>query len=58
MECPICRGNSKIEDSVNNRDHVVRYRLCQCCDHRWKTIEVDADMLINLKKEECKYVED
>lgn len=42
---------------MNCGDHVVRHRICSVCDHWWKTVEVDSDMLINLKKEECDYVE-
>lgn len=51
MICPLCGGKTKIDESQAYIDHVVRFRKCQKCRFRFKTLEMDDDLYYNLRKE-------
>lgn len=38
MNCPVCGGKMRVY-SVRNGFPVVRYRKCEKCGHREKTVE-------------------
>lgn len=51
MTCPICGGKTRIDESHAYTDHVTRFRKCQKCKFRFKTLEMDDDLYYNLRKE-------
>lgn len=51
MTCPVCGGRTKVVDTRNCTDHIVRYRACRECEQRFCTIEVDVDMYYKQRKE-------
>ena len=48
MTCPNCGEDTRVVDSRPNDDDVIRWRKCVACKYRFKTVEVDADLLKNL----------
>lgn len=51
MACPICRNaNSTYGSSKVSTDGamILRYRKCKTCGEQWQTVELDADMFIDL----------
>lgn len=51
MNCPMCNRGTRVIDSRPQSDHTLRVRKCLECNYRFNTVEVDEDMLRNLKKE-------
>lgn len=51
MTCPICGGKTKVVESKSYHDHMIRFRKCQKCRFRFRTIEMDDDLYNNLHKE-------
>jgi len=49
MTCPVCGGDTKINDSRSSGERLRRRRECLKCGHRFTTIEVDADYLEKLE---------
>lgn len=45
MNCPVCEGATTVIDSRPEADCVNRRRRCLSCDYRFRTVEVDMDML-------------
>lgn len=45
MNCPVCEGATAVIDSRPESDSVNRRRRCLSCDYRFRTVEVDMDML-------------
>lgn len=41
MTCPICGGDTEVTHTLNNIDHVTRYRRCVDCKFTFRTIETD-----------------
>ena len=56
MKCEACGGESAVVDSrkssVNNAIH--RRRKCRICSRRWATIEMPADVIKYIFKEDKK----
>lgn len=48
MTCPNCGESTEVYCTRTNDDDVIRYRRCTVCKYRFKTVEVDADLLKNL----------
>lgn len=48
MVCPVCGEDTRVVDSRPNDEDVLRWRKCTVCKYRFKTVEVDADLLKNL----------
>lgn len=44
MTCPICNGNSKVTNTYDYIDHVIRYRKCLECGYAFHTVEIDKDI--------------
>lgn len=51
MTCPICGSKTKVVNVMSHFDHVIRFRKCQKCRFRFRTIEMDDDLYNNLNKE-------
>jgi transcriptional regulator NrdR family protein len=51
MTCPLCGSKTRIDESHAYTDHVVRFRKCQKCKFRFRTLEMDDDLYYNLRKE-------
>ena len=45
MNCPLCGGGTAVCDSRPEADSVNRRRRCLSCDYKFRTVEVDMDML-------------
>ena len=45
MKCPVCGGATGIYNSRPEVDCVRRSRKCYDCSFRFRTLEVDVDML-------------
>lgn len=54
MTCPVCNGMTKVSETRNRTDHILRYRLCRDCGHRFPTIEIDEDMFKHPAKSDQK----
>ena len=50
MTCPLCNCDSEITRTVTHDDYTERERKCKACSYKWKTVEVDADMLMKGSK--------
>ena len=49
LSCPNCGdGNTKVLDSRPSADRIQRRRRCLCCQYRWTTYEIDADVYRHL----------
>ena len=57
MTCPICGGDTVVTHTLNNVDHITRYRKCVDCKFTFRTIETD-DIPPVIQKGKTKYVED
>lgn len=44
MTCPKCFENTKVIDSRNENDSVMRRRECLACGCRFTTFELDKDL--------------
>lgn len=49
MKCLVCRGKTRVVNTVTASDSVCRVRVCTECGTRFDTIEIDAAFF---KKEE------
>lgn len=53
MTCPMCNGSlTRNRSTIDNEDHVVRYKICLKCGYQWKTIEMDADVFCKKESDE------
>lgn len=50
MTCPVCGGDTKIVDSRKKDDHVMRFRKCKDCGHKFPTVEMDEDIFTRQKE--------
>ena len=57
MTCPVCGGETKVVDSRPIEDGTRRRRQCLECDHRFTTVEIDADYYEALKPIDKKAVQ-
>lgn len=45
MKCPNCKGtNLRVPNTVKLNTHIIRYRICEDCGHRFKTWEVPVQL--------------
>lgn len=58
MTCPECCGETIATNTRKFTDHILRYRKCQNCGYIFRTVEIDEDMSVRLKKGENADVED
>ena len=45
MKCPVCNGNTGVYNSRPEVDCVRRNRRCYDCGYKFRTVEIDLDML-------------
>lgn len=50
--CPKCGERTRIYDKRVKHDRIIRYRECPKCWERYKTVEVDYQVLKDLKAAE------
>ena len=43
MTCPVCGGESRINDSISDCEAVYRKRKCLVCNYTWFTDEYESD---------------
>lgn len=44
MTCPVCESKTRVTDSRDFGDHIVRRRKCLECDHAFYTEEIDSNV--------------
>lgn len=50
VTCPVCAGDTKVNDSRKYNDYVRRSRKCLECGYTFTTIETDEDIYQRLEK--------
>lgn len=53
MDCPLCRGATKVVDSRRDDDGVRRRRECLECGYRFNTMEFDYDQYQQMTIGQC-----
>lgn len=48
MTCRICGESAPVYQTIRENDHVIRYRKCNKCEHKFRTLEMDDDIWVNL----------
>lgn len=48
MVCPVCGGATRVDESRPSEDQIIRYRKCHLCNYRFRTIEIDEDLMKKL----------
>lgn len=51
MICSNCGGVTRVIDSRREDELVNRLRICRTCGYRFRTIEIEREVLEELKKE-------
>ena len=51
MTCPVCCGDTKVVNTYDHIDHIVRQRNCLDCGYVFHTVETDRDIYQRLKKD-------
>lgn len=51
MTCPVCNSETTVYRTCDNEDSIKRERVCNSCDYRFHTIEIDSDLYERMVKQ-------